>query len=79
MCDYVRLSAAAPAKVFGLYPRKGVIAPGAGADIAVVDLKREMALDDATLVGADANRNLAFLARRDDPFDFGPVLDIAGI
>ena len=40
--DYVALSAAKPAKIFGLYPRKGVIAPGAEADIAVVDLKREM-------------------------------------
>ena len=49
ICDYVTLSAANPAKVFGLYPRKGVIAPGAEADIAVVDLKREIALDDATL------------------------------
>jgi dihydroorotase len=47
--DYVKLSAASPAKVWGLYPRKGVIAPGAEADIAVVDLAREMALDDATL------------------------------
>jgi dihydroorotase len=49
ICDYVKLSAANPAKVFGLYPQKGVITPGAEADIAVVDLKREIALDDATL------------------------------
>jgi dihydroorotase len=47
--DYVALSAAKPAKIWGLYPRKGVIAPGAEADIAVVDLKREMTLDDAKL------------------------------
>ena len=47
--DYVALSAAKPAKTFGLYPRKGVIAPGAEADIAVVDLKREMTIDDAKL------------------------------
>jgi dihydroorotase len=47
--DYAKLSAANPAKVWGLYPRKGVIAPGAEADIAVVDLKREMTLDDTTL------------------------------
>ena len=40
--DYVAMSAAKPAKTFGLYPRKGVIAPGAEADIAVVDLKRGM-------------------------------------
>jgi dihydroorotase len=47
--DYVALSAAKPAKIWGLYPRKGVIAPGAEADIAVVDLTREMTLDDAKL------------------------------
>ena len=42
ICDYVRWSAANPAKIWGLYPRKGVIQPGADADIAVVDLAREM-------------------------------------
>src|SRR6185295_16394409 len=47
--DYVAMSAAKPAKTLGLYPRKGVIAPGAEADIAVIDLKREMMIDDATL------------------------------
>jgi dihydroorotase len=47
--DYVALSAAKPAKIWGLYPRKGVIAPSAEADIAVVDLTREMTLDDAKL------------------------------
>jgi dihydroorotase len=38
--DYVRLSAVAPARAFGLWPMKGRIAPGAHADIAVVDLDR---------------------------------------
>jgi dihydroorotase len=47
--DYVRWSAAKPAKVWGLYPRKGVIQAGADADIAVVDLEREWAIDDAKL------------------------------
>jgi dihydroorotase len=47
--DYVAMSAARPAKTFGLYPRKGFIAPGAEADIAVVDLTREWAIDDAKL------------------------------
>jgi dihydroorotase len=44
--DYVRWSAANPAKVWGLYPKKGVIAPGADADIAVVDLGRAWTIDD---------------------------------
>jgi dihydroorotase len=37
---YVRRSAEAPARAFGLWPAKGRIAPGAHADIAVVDLGR---------------------------------------
>jgi dihydroorotase len=49
ICDYVRWSAASPAKIFGLYPRKGVIQPGSEADIAVVDLGKEWAIDDSKL------------------------------
>jgi dihydroorotase len=47
--DYVRWSAANVAKLWGLYPRKGVIQPGADADVAVVDLAREWSIDDAKL------------------------------
>jgi dihydroorotase len=47
--DYVKLCGANPAKIWGLYPRKGIIAPGADADIAVVDLSRETTIDDAKL------------------------------
>jgi dihydroorotase len=47
--DYVRWSAANPAKTFGLYPRKGVIQPGSEADIAVVDFSRDWSIDDAKL------------------------------
>jgi len=35
ICDYVKWSAANVAKIWGLYPRKGVIQPGADADIAL--------------------------------------------
>src|ERR1700722_19216879 len=47
--DYVRWSADAPAKVWGLYPRKGTIAVGSDADIAVVDLDRRWTIDDASI------------------------------
>jgi dihydroorotase len=47
--DYVRLSAANPAKVWGLYPTKGVIQPGADADLAIVDLAKRWTIDDAKL------------------------------
>ncbi len=49
ICDYVRWSAANPAKHWGLYPRKGIIQPGAEADLALVDLNREMIIDDSAL------------------------------
>jgi dihydroorotase len=47
--DYVRWSAANPARIWGLYPRKGVIQAGADADLAIVDLAREWSIDDARL------------------------------
>jgi allantoinase len=36
-----RLLAGAPARLLGLWPRKGAIAPGSHADLALVDLERE--------------------------------------
>jgi dihydroorotase len=49
ICDYVRLSSFNPAKIWGLYPHKGAIAPGSDADIALVDLAREHTIQDAAL------------------------------
>ena len=49
VCDYVRWSAVNPAKVWGLYPRKGAIQVGADADVALVDLGKRWTLDDARL------------------------------
>jgi dihydroorotase len=39
-CDLVRLCAEAPARRFGLFPRKGSLRPGADADIVLVDPAR---------------------------------------
>ena len=44
---YVTISSAAPARAFGLYGRKGVIRPGADADIAIVDPERRQTLGAA--------------------------------
>ena len=40
LMDYVKWSAVAPAKAWGIYGTKGVIATGAHADIAFVDMER---------------------------------------
>jgi dihydroorotase len=47
--DYVRKSAFNPARIFGLYPHKGAIAPGSDADIALVDLTRDHIINDSDL------------------------------
>ena len=49
ICDYVRMSAFNPALIWGLYPRKGALTPGAEADIAMVDLGRGHTIEDAAL------------------------------
>ncbi|MBB4910043.1 dihydropyrimidinase [Actinophytocola algeriensis] len=41
---WVEVSSATPARMFGLYPRKGVIAAGADADIVVYDPARQQTL-----------------------------------
>jgi dihydroorotase len=49
LTDYVRWSAVNPAKAWGLYGTKGVIQPGAHADLALVDLNREAAIANERL------------------------------
>jgi dihydropyrimidinase/dihydroorotase len=44
--DLARVGATSTAKVFGLYPRKGALVPGADADVVVVDPEREAVVDD---------------------------------
>jgi len=42
--DIVRFCSTQPARIFGIYPRKGEIAEGSDADLALVDLRREWTL-----------------------------------
>ncbi|MDX3906894.1 MAG: allantoinase AllB [Pigmentiphaga sp.] len=49
LMDYVRWSSVNPAKAWGLYGTKGVIAAGAHADIAVVDMDRQGVLAEGKL------------------------------
>src|ERR671932_928367 len=46
---WVELTSTSPAKIFGLFPRKGTIAPGSDADIVVFDPNRQVTLSARTL------------------------------
>ncbi|MBI4886850.1 MAG: dihydropyrimidinase [Acidobacteria bacterium] len=48
MNRFVELTATSPAKIFGLFPRKGTIAPGSDADIVIFDPNRTMRLSAKT-------------------------------
>jgi dihydropyrimidinase len=49
MNRFVEITSTAPAKIFGMYGKKGMIAPGADADVVVWDPKREKRLDHENL------------------------------
>jgi dihydropyrimidinase len=46
---FVELTSTSPAKIFGLFPRKGTIAPGSDADIVIFDPTKKMRLGVKTL------------------------------
>ncbi len=46
---WVELTSTSPARLFGLFPRKGTIAPGSDADIVVFDPEKHMTLTAASL------------------------------
>jgi dihydropyrimidinase len=46
---WVEVCCAAPARVFGLYPRKGTLMPGADADLVIFDPDKQVTLSQAIL------------------------------
>jgi dihydropyrimidinase len=46
---WVELTSTSPAKLFGMFPKKGTIAPGSDADIVIFDPEKEDVLKAATL------------------------------
>ena len=48
-CAFVRLTATNPARLFGLYPRKGTIAPGADADIVLWDASKTVRINNGLM------------------------------
>jgi dihydropyrimidinase len=48
-CDFVAINATEPARIYGLHPKKGTLAIGADADIAIWDPAMKVTLTDASV------------------------------
>ena len=48
MCRIVEMMSERPAKIFGLYPRKGKLEVGSDADVVIFDIMKEQLVDATT-------------------------------
>ena len=48
MNRFVELTSTSPAKIFGMFPKKGTIAPGSDADIVIFDPEKKTTLSAKT-------------------------------
>src|SRR5678810_1443881 len=48
MNRFVELTSTSPAKIFGMFPKKGTIAPGSDADIVIFDHTKERTISAKT-------------------------------
>jgi allantoinase len=86
--EFARLTAAAPAQIFGLYPKKGTIAPGSDADLVFYDAGEEWTIRGADFPGVAkwtpfegtvcTGRVVRTMVRGTDVFDGGKIRVEAG-
>lgn len=62
VADVVRWTSSNPARAYGLYPKKGALAPGADGDVVLVDPQARWCVDEAWWKGK--SRNTPFWGRR---------------
>ena len=68
---FTDLCCASPAKLFGMYPQKGVIAPGSDADIVIIDPDRQV------ILGKDLHSNADYSAYEGFPVQGWPVCTVS--
>jgi allantoinase len=62
LTDIARMMSFNPARIFGLYPKKGAILPGSDADLVVVDLDKEWTFDENMILSK--NKHSAYIGSR---------------